>query len=752
MSDAIQVVDFSPFLNGTDKQATAESIFKSFKDTGFVYLVNHGLPSHEIESMFSWSKKFFSLSHEEKMLAALSVSKSYRRRGYAFPGLTKVTQHIYDDEELAKRRAIPDVKEHFAVGLEDVEPNVWFPDHVLPGFKEACLNFYWKMYDLEKSILRALAIGFNLPEDALTKVHAGPHSLLHLIHYPSVSLEALQTNEVSRIDAHSDFGSITLLIQDNVGGLEVEDPVHPGLFRPVNPIPGSIIVNSGDLLMRWSNDTIPSTIHRVRAPLNNTNSDGMVPERYSIPYDPSTIIDALPGTWSAEHPKKYEPILLRVGPMSGLPPDVWALVAQHLDPLEIASLISLNSAFLNIALDIRYRTIEWGLLNAQLTKTLARLQDPYIGKRVRKLCLRPWFLQYLFERELLFQQSAKAQQLEEAEPTWRNTFKQLSNYFYTPEASRNDPFARPPGFTEYPAPHELINSMTKAVEGMTNVTEYEFQWRDMPVNPGTLSFLSSLRAAFQANLRKLVLHTRISKFNQLLSFSNFHWLEELELHFEYDPTTDTDAIAENVDVLVHTMAPFINRLQGTLRTLTISSVADADHSPFFRTLGPLPNLRTFALRMSFNTSSPLSDPVALNSFLLRHKSFLTTLIVEPTYDKGMSEALAAWQPTSRACTSDSSWLSNLDSLTFPAIHMPDINLLLRRAPDQLRSLRLLGRFLDGPEVATVIACLSGRGSLATLSLNVKMLNSELFTLLANTLPALRSLMLVVHTPLACFLL
>ncbi|KAG6834886.1 hypothetical protein H0H93_006656 [Arthromyces matolae] len=310
MSDAIQVVDFSPFLNGTDKQATAESIFKSFKDTGFVYLVNHGLPNHEIENMFSWSKKFFSLPHEEKMLAPHSASQT-RHRGYLFPGSTKVTQHIYDDEELAKRRAIPDVRENFGLGREDDEnnANVWLPDHVLPGFKEACLNFYWKMYDLEKSILRALAIGFNLPEDALIKVHAGPHSVLHLVHYPSVSMKALQANEVSRIDAHSDCGAITILIQDDVGGLEVEDPVHPGLFRPANPIPGSIIVNSGDLLMRWSNDTIPSTIHRVRAPLNNTNSDGMVPERYSIPYDPFTVIDALPGTWSREHPKKYEPIL-----------------------------------------------------------------------------------------------------------------------------------------------------------------------------------------------------------------------------------------------------------------------------------------------------------------------------------------------------------------------------------------------------------------------------------------------------------
>ncbi|GLB45690.1 putative clavaminate synthase-like protein [Lyophyllum shimeji] len=264
--------------------------------------------------MFSWSKRFFSLHLEAKMLAPHPASGTHHR-GYSPPGLEKVSQHLYDTSELAKNRAkAQDVKESFECGREEDEamPNIWLPDGVLPGFKEAALDFFWKCFELEKTILRALAVGFDLPEDYFVKFHTKPDNQLRLLRYPSVPLHALETNEVTRIDGHSDFGSITILFQDEVGGLEVEDPHHPGTFNPVPPIPGSVVVNAGDFLMRWSNDTIRSTIHRVRAPRNAVVTDGMVPERYSIPYfcgpDFSTVVDPTPGTWSADHPKRYEPI------------------------------------------------------------------------------------------------------------------------------------------------------------------------------------------------------------------------------------------------------------------------------------------------------------------------------------------------------------------------------------------------------------------------------------------------------------
>ncbi|KAH9936297.1 thymine dioxygenase [Fomitopsis serialis] len=309
----ISIVDFAPFLDGSNKQAVADAMIESFKAIGFVYVVNHGLPKEKIDDMFGWSKQFFALPLETKMLAPHPPSGKHPR-GYSPPGLEKVSQHVYDENELDKiRTRAPDVKESYEVGRED-DPmaNIWLPDGMLPGFKEASLDFFWTCREVQLTILRALSLGLNLEEDYLEKCHTAVDNQLRLLHYPSVPVEQVERHEVERIGAHSDFGSITLLLQDDAGGLEVEDPNKPGTFRAATPVEDAIIVNAGDFLERWSNDTIKSTVHRVRAPPFNRTADGMAPERYSIPYfcsaDFSRVVDCLPGTYSDDNPKKYQPI------------------------------------------------------------------------------------------------------------------------------------------------------------------------------------------------------------------------------------------------------------------------------------------------------------------------------------------------------------------------------------------------------------------------------------------------------------
>ncbi|KZT12038.1 thymine dioxygenase [Laetiporus sulphureus 93-53] len=309
----IPIIDFSAFSDGSRKQDVADAMLNSFKTIGFVYLVNHGLSKERIDKMFDWSKKFFAQPLETKLLAPHPPSGAHHR-GYSAPGVEKVVHDVHDTEELAKTRAkAPDVKESFECGREGDETmaNIWLPDGILPGFKEACLDFFWACYEVELTILRALAVGLHLPEDYLVKYHATPDNQLRLLHYPSVPMDKLRNDKVARIGAHSDFDSITLLMQDNAGGLEVENLHKPGEFISATPVEGAIVVNAGDFLMRWSNDTIKSTIHRVRAPPNMITKDGMTPERYSIPYfcsDHDQVVDCLPGTFSLENPKKYEPI------------------------------------------------------------------------------------------------------------------------------------------------------------------------------------------------------------------------------------------------------------------------------------------------------------------------------------------------------------------------------------------------------------------------------------------------------------
>ncbi|TFK84103.1 thymine dioxygenase [Polyporus arcularius HHB13444] len=310
----ISVVDFKPFLDGSAKQDVANAILDSFKRVGFVYLINHGIPEEQIKGMFDWSKRFFAQPMEVKQQAPHPPSGTHHR-GYSAPGQEKVVQHVYDDNELKDVRAkAPDVKESFECGWEDNAgmPNIWLPDGILPGFKEACTEFYWTCHETELQVLRAITIGLGIGEDYLVKYHHGHHNQLRLLHYPSVSAAQLKDEKIARIGAHSDFGSITLLLQDDAGGLEVEDPNNPGEFKSAPPVAGALVVNAGDFMMRWSNDVLRSTVHRVRAPSNAKTVDGMVPDRYSIPYfcspELTAVVECLPGTYTADKPPKYPPI------------------------------------------------------------------------------------------------------------------------------------------------------------------------------------------------------------------------------------------------------------------------------------------------------------------------------------------------------------------------------------------------------------------------------------------------------------
>ena len=161
-------------------------------------------------------------------------------------------------------------------------------------------------------ILRALALALSLPSaEQLSATHAQSLFQLRLLHYPPVAASALDSGRAARIAAHSDFGTLTLLFQDAVGGLQIEDPQHRGSFNHVDSVPGTVMVNVGDLMERWSNGRWRSTVHRVVAPPGD-GGEGVCPSRYSVPFfataDPETVIEALPGCWGEGNPKRFEGI------------------------------------------------------------------------------------------------------------------------------------------------------------------------------------------------------------------------------------------------------------------------------------------------------------------------------------------------------------------------------------------------------------------------------------------------------------
>ncbi|KAH7341163.1 thymine dioxygenase [Pyrenochaeta sp. MPI-SDFR-AT-0127] len=315
----IPIVDFAAFLDGgkEEKERVAREIDDAFRKVGFVYLKNHGVKKGVVDEAFEWSKRFFALPLQTKMLAPHPPGGSHHR-GYSAPGVEKVSQHTYDADELARLREIPDYKESFESGNvnDTAQPNIWLSDDKLPGFKTFMESYFTVCADLIHHILDALSISLNVPDPGLSPTHSDSLFQLRLLHYPSIDAEQLSQNKRSRINAHSDFGTLTLLFQDTVGGLEVEDPHRPGVFRPAEPIDDTVLVNVGDLMARWSNDRWRSTVHRVGLPpqhrLQNGNEEVVIPDRYSIPVfataNMDAVIDALPGCWSEENPKKYESV------------------------------------------------------------------------------------------------------------------------------------------------------------------------------------------------------------------------------------------------------------------------------------------------------------------------------------------------------------------------------------------------------------------------------------------------------------
>jgi isopenicillin N synthase-like dioxygenase len=103
-------------------------------------------------------------------------------------------------------------------------------------------------------ILDTLSMALDVPGQGLSRTHSQSLFQLCLLHYPAIAAEELKQNKRNKINTHSDSGTLTLLFQDAVGGLEVEDPQAPGVFRAAPPVQDTVMVNAGDLMARWSND------------------------------------------------------------------------------------------------------------------------------------------------------------------------------------------------------------------------------------------------------------------------------------------------------------------------------------------------------------------------------------------------------------------------------------------------------------------------------------------------------------------
>lgn len=172
-------------------------------------------------------------------------------------------------------------QESYDIGSEhdDLYGNIWPPKGVCDMFRPTFQDFFEACYRVQLLILEAISQGLGLSTQTLGQLHVAQHNELRLIHYPAVSRD--EFSHSTRLAPHTDFGSITLLFQDRVGGLQVELPPNSGTFVDIaSGGPHECIINAGDCMQRWAD--LPAARHRVHLP--ELSAEDVVNERFSIAY------------------------------------------------------------------------------------------------------------------------------------------------------------------------------------------------------------------------------------------------------------------------------------------------------------------------------------------------------------------------------------------------------------------------------------------------------------------------------------
>jgi isopenicillin N synthase-like dioxygenase len=281
-----------------------DQLFSGLKEYGFVILKDHPIDVELLRKAYDLSQKLFALPQE--------VKESYiSKAGAGMRGYTPF------GKEHAKNSKFADLKEFWHVGRELPEAHRLkqnFPDNIwpteLPEFEATYKKIFQALDDTGRIMLEALTFPLEVDLDYFARMTNVGSSIVRLLHYPPVP-EGTSPNFV-RAAAHEDINLITLLVSASSGGLELL--TRDGKWLPVETDPENIIVDSGDMLARITNDVIPATTHRVVNPAGASDANASnFPNvsRYSMPYfmhpNPDALLTCIPSCKGAG--AKYDDIL-----------------------------------------------------------------------------------------------------------------------------------------------------------------------------------------------------------------------------------------------------------------------------------------------------------------------------------------------------------------------------------------------------------------------------------------------------------
>ena len=260
MATTIPVIDFADYglkeKTGTEVsdatlQSLGDEVKSVFSTIGFCYLKNHGIDETLVRDFMRVSRDFFEQPEDVKRKYAMSTDVKAGWTGFGHETLNPARP--------------ADLKESFS----------YVPSYKLSSmptvenFKPLLERLYDDCTRLCYRFLEVLSIGLGLPRDFMNNAHKligkeGNPTALRSLYYPALPTDSNFKSGEIRCGEHTDYGTVTFLFQDDVGGLDVKSPGAG--FIPAAPIPGTVLVNIGSLLQRWTSDSLIATEHRVLIP------------------------------------------------------------------------------------------------------------------------------------------------------------------------------------------------------------------------------------------------------------------------------------------------------------------------------------------------------------------------------------------------------------------------------------------------------------------------------------------------------
>ena len=300
--DTVATIDLAPLADASEagRREVADALRSALERVGFFILVNHGVNRALIQRTFGEAERF----HDQPMEAKHAVLMNEHNNGYMAMNrynvrTSRVSEAAKPDRNEAffiKRERLPDDPMALA-GRRFAGPNEW-PEN-LPGFRENLLEYTEAVDRMARGLMPSLAMSLDLPPDTFDVAFAESQFSFRLSHYPPVTAQEAGQYGIA---PHTDANFMTFLAQSEVPGLQIRVGEENWLDIPY--VPDSFVVNSGDMLHRWTNGHYKSTPHRALPPIGRA--------RYAIPYffgpHLNTVIECLKTCQGPGNPPQFPPI------------------------------------------------------------------------------------------------------------------------------------------------------------------------------------------------------------------------------------------------------------------------------------------------------------------------------------------------------------------------------------------------------------------------------------------------------------